>query len=1233
MAKWTTQQRQAIDTDGRDILVTASAGTGKTSVLAGRCMRLLSDAKSGTGVRQMLVLTFTNAAAEEMRSRIAGELRKECDSTGSRHLRHQVMLIDAADIGTIHSFCQRLIREHFYLAGIDPAVRLIDEDEQRLLKSQMLERTVEWAWRQSSLVESLGEFLTGRNISAKGHSFLEHVLGISNFLDGVADRSDWCARAVAANDLPSEAGAAVAARQKEIIKKKLSLCREQLLFAISVDERLTGGYWRDQITATRLSYIDEGIACLRNDNMAGFAAVVDGFVAGKRDNRLANRPRGMSDADRDLIHDPITKAMDAFVGLRSLAVVTPAYRDLAGQAIRRQTSVLVELVRQFDLFYQDAKKKANCLDFADLEHLALRLLEGKAGPSEVALKLRSRYKAVFVDEYQDINRVQKRLLSLLTAGRNVFAVGDVKQSIYAFRGAVPDIFLDDLSNAEKRPADIQRIDLTGNFRSRQEVLDFVNTVFGRIMTGEMAGLDYDSTAMLTGELPYLPLEGPGRPVELNLFDRSSEKEPEEEQAAESDSPGDELTQAQMQAARIAERIRQMVGADTGKAEFNIFDKQEQRYRPVEYRDIVILMRSLGSTNDYAEVLSLAEIPVHSQSTSGYFAATEVSDSLALLKVLDNPQRDIEFAAVLRSPMFSVSDTDLLRIRLFGSGKSSEQKAGFYECFRAYVSDGPEAELKARLAEIQSTLQQWRELAMRGSIADMLWRAYRQRGYLSFVAALPRGRQRRANLLDLHSRAVQFAGFATTPGTSLGAFVEFAEKMLDEGADYKPADVMGPGENAVRIMSVHKSKGLEFPVVFLAGIEKRFNFQDASGECLFDEATTLGLSMIDKGRNARLRSMTGEVIAARKMAMGLAEEMRILYVALTRARERLILTAAQRLENCRKVLRNGAAVAGDALPEWMLASCRTDLDWILLGLSRCPEIHKALATEVDCPGTAAPLMDVHVLGGDAQDRLAQWVASMRKGHDYGSGIGSGTHATLHRVGELVRAVTDSLKWQYPYLAATDAAAKTSVTELTHHGDEFQAIDYSRAYERVPLAVAQLTDGRIESRTLGTATHLVIQSLDLAQPASRDSVQNTVNRLVQSGALAQEVASGIDVAAIAGFLQSEVGSLMRANSDRVMREWPFTFAIPLAEYEPSAEGAAADDSVIVQGIIDMLLPLPDRLVIVDFKTDRIPKAMAAHRAEMYRPQLSLYARAAKTILSATASEQWLYFLSCSTAVRVG
>ncbi|MHC4076772.1 MAG: UvrD-helicase domain-containing protein, partial [Planctomycetota bacterium] len=490
--------------------------------------------------------------------------------------------------------------------------------------------------------------------------------------------------------------------------------------------------------------------------------------------------------------------------------------------------------KKFVQLYSHAKITLNCLDFADLEHYALKLLtaedssQDRMEPSQTALMLREKYKYIFVDEYQDINSVQQRILEMLSTGGNVLEVGDVKQSIYAFRGAQPDIFLEQLNHAsaeiEKAPGGL-RVDLNLNFRSAKGILDFVNKVFSRIMTNSFAKIDYDESHQLKpgheDESKGSTLGDSEPVVEFHILDEIQKEYGSDDQksnGANGQGNPSLVTSRQSQAATIARRIRQMVGADTGKPEFQIYDKRQDTIRDVDYRDIVVLMRSLAKkANDYVEIFRLAGVPVSCQATAGYFQATEISDVLCLLKVLDNPQRDIELAAVLRSPFFNVSDSELAKIKI--QSRATKEHENFYDCMLRYSSSDKDKKLTDKLEAIDKKIKQWRSIGRRGNIADVLWQVYRETGYLSFVSALPNGQARKANLLKLHNRAIQFEDFASSAGIySLTRFVEFIEKLQETGQDWAPAEPQASAGNSVRILSVHKSKGLEFPVVFLAELD-------------------------------------------------------------------------------------------------------------------------------------------------------------------------------------------------------------------------------------------------------------------------------------------------------------------------------------------------------------------------------------------------------------------------------
>jgi ATP-dependent helicase/nuclease subunit A len=1302
---WTDQQQKAIRARGGNVFVTASAGTGKTAVLSGRCVNIVSDGALCPEVLNMLVLTFTEAAAEQMHARIAQQLREAFQQTRDPRLLRQLVLLQGANISTIHSFCKRLITEHFHKLSLDPSFRVIDGDEAMLLKDEVLEQTIEWAWQQNHLVQGLRELLYRRNLRG-GDGFLGSVIRLSDFLEGVVTPDIWCDRACWLAGQMNPQDSDLGRQQQQIIRDRLDTILAQLrLVKMLSGEAGADSKWTAGLNQNLLEPIGACRDSLSAQNWSGCAAGIRVF----HKPRLIT-PKGLPETLTEVVKDLQKSAVETFVELNELALLNPDYLDVVGRSTSLQTRILVELVRRFNDLYAQRKRALNGLDFADLERYALRLLtaEDPAGerlsPSETALALRSRFQYIFVDEYQDINPVQQAILDALSSGNNVFVVGDVKQSIYAWRGAEPAIFLQHLQAASVQPQGVVldlRVDLNYNFRSAKGILDFVNKVFGRIMTRAIAHIDYDEASMLRpapdcglgiadcglkegprhasefgGTGGSLKAEGLGdgfshsaksqEPiVEMHILDERSgsrgapdgfegqdandtKRDVENEGASASSNPQSAIrnpqsedlalvSSCQRQAALVARRIREMVGAETGQAEFQIRDRQSGTSRPVEYRDIVILMRSLArKANDYVEILRLAGIPVNCDATAGYFEATEVRDMLALLKVLDNPQRDIELATVLRSAFFHLTDSELARIRLFGREQS--QHANFCTCAAWYKDEGPDRALRDKLGRVFEQLAQWRALARRGRLAGVIWRIYRQSGFLAFVSALPNGQARKANLLRLHDRAVQFEGFASNTGVaSLTRFVDFLERLQEAGQDWAPGQPGSAAGNAVRILSVHKSKGLEFPVVFLAELETEFNRRDLYADLVADTEDAVGLQVIDRRSNTKLRSLAHEVISEKKRAATLAEEMRILYVATTRAKDRLILTASSKGTDCGKVLANGLLLGGEVVPAWLLKPCKNALEWVLYGLCDQRALHQAFATGLAERTRDQGLFDFRLHGGEDLTELSRFVLNLRACKAKSAFFTRKETPADAEGRKLLAQVKSNLSRTYPFAWAVNLTAKSSVTKLTHQEDMFVQRDYTEALDRQPVALTapglEISGSRL-ARLIGTATHLVVSSLDLTRPVTGSVIEKTRERLVKEGAIPEHAAARIDTEAILSFFAAPLGTLVGDKRNTVWQEWPFTFAQPARELAGPAvqRGETTDDIVVVQGVIDLLVQTPDGLYVIDFKTDRVRGAEVDERAQAYRGQLELYARAAAAIRRDKVRAKWLYFFSPRQAVQV-
>jgi ATP-dependent helicase/nuclease subunit A len=1226
--RWTAAQTQAIGTVGRDVLVTASAGTGKTAVLSQRAVERICDANDGAQADSLLVLTFTDAAAEEMRSRIGEMLRKKFTAQRDEALRRQLLLLDRSFISTIHAFCKRILTEFFYLIDLDPTFGILDADEQRLLKAEVLDKTLQGAWEDQTLAPGLETLFEGRNIQPGRGSFVDRIIPLSEFLDSVVSRDAFYTRAAAVNDMQADAYAELKNIQKQILLEKLAACRERLHYAMELDATHCGGrYATDHIRDEMLPLILSCTEFLEQDRFVDCAELLSDlkFAPLRKKKDVELNPDQQAQ-----IKTPIDDVKGELKTLTDFAVLCSDYEAVLAPQVSLQTNTMLGLLARFDANYTSAKQARNMLDFADLEHLMLRLLESKP---EIAEDLKTRFDYIFVDEYQDINAVQQRIIEHVSRDNNVFVVGDIKQSIYGFRQSKPQIFL----NRLKQAADITepgnepgRVDLQENFRCRSEIIHFANALFGRIMTADAADMDYDERAELKTAFdcpPFKAITGAGHPVELYLLDEDSTEDEARDEEKEDSGRTESITAPQRQAAFIARRIQQIVGADSGRSEFQIYDKKTGSFRDVQYRDIVILMRSLShKAQDYVEMLRLAGVPVSSQSACGYFEATEISDCLCLLKVLDNADRDIELAALLRSPVFGLTDSALAAIRL-----NADKHTSFYQAVLTYADNGPDEALRAALNMVLAELNQWRRQVRQGSLADTLDTIFRTKRLLSFYSALPNGAQRRANLLKLHDHAIQFEHFRTTePGQALGRFVEFLEKLAETEQDWAPAEPDSSTENAVRIMSVHKSKGLEFPVVFVAELNTPFNRRSQSGACLIDDQT-VGLQVIDRTASGRFSSMAHQVIADRQKRAEMAEEMRILYVAATRAREKLILTACRKEEACVKLLSQCAAFE-KALPGWQLVGANCHLDWLLMGLAQNADLCGLFGL---AGADTNPLFHAGRIGRNELDALTDDIRRKKRSLKSYTTPPKASSKSANQAKAAFKAIRDNLLWQYPFADVTRLEAKLSVSELTHRDDEFAAPDLSRAFAKKPAAVVD-TGGPSKgpnALSLGSAVHLILQHIDLSQPVNEQSLQETVADLVKKQLLNKAFAEQIDTSGILAFFGSDLGQLAQAAPQKTLREWPFTYALDTVHItKRGQEPFNSDAFIVLQGIVDMIIPTETGLVIVDFKTDRVSDQTVNERAKQYTQQLRLYARAAGDILNRPVRSARLYFMQIQTAVEI-
>jgi ATP-dependent helicase/nuclease subunit A len=962
---------------------------------------------------------------------------------------------------------------------------------------------------------------------------------------------------------------------------------------------------------------------------------------------------------------------------------------------------LVDLVCDFGERYRQAKSAKSLVDFADLEHYCLRILchpdstPERIVPSQAALDYQEQFEEILLDEYQDTNRVQEAIVELISKPRpgNRFMVGDVKQSIYRFRLAEPGLFLEKYKSytlTGEEPG--RRIDLACNFRSRRQVVDAVNFVFRQIMRENVGEIAYDERAELVYGAGYPETPGTDLSVEAMLIDRANgtsgfaESEADVSDAPEDEDTGTEgasetgtdpeaeaaeLETAQLEARAIAMQIRKLMGLDGQAQPFQVFDKRTKGNRPATFRDFVVLLRATQQWAPvFIEELKQYGIPAYAELSTGYFSATEVEVMLSLLKVIDNPYQDIPLAGVLRSPVVRLSAEDLAKIRLAAKG------AAYYEAVKRYASgNGEETErdekLQETLREFLRNLERWRHDARQGSLADLIWKLYRETGFYDFVGGLPGGQQRQANLRALYDRARQYE---STSFRGLFRFLRFIERMKESGGDLGTARALGEQEDVVRIMSIHKSKGLEFPVVFVAGMAKMFNQRDMNDAFLTHKELGFGPKFVDTELRVSYPTLPSLAIKRRMKMEMLAEEMRVLYVALTRAREKLILLGTVKAAD--RLLQSWGRqldVQEWGLPEHVLAKAKSYLDWVGPALLR----HPRAKLWRDRAGLAYSPPTIF------SEEPSQWNVTIVSPDELSPVSAEEPKAELHRQERLEalknrkpvsldhedwKAATEArLSWRYPFAPASGCFSKTTVSEMKRLnerrfvpeepaakwpgafgigneaaraitntlslGEAAAASETPREAFRSALARRPrfMGEQKLTGAERGTAFHAVMQHLPLDTPPTEEILRLTLDRMLERELLTEAQKNAVDPPSLLAFFETDLGRrLLRAR--RVLREVPFSYGLSAGEVYEGADVMTGKETVMIQGVIDCLFEDEQGLVLLDYKTDAVSGSPISALRERYRVQIGLYARAVEQIWKRPVSGAYLYFFDGGHVVEL-
>ena len=1237
---WTTEQQQVIDLRNRNILVSAAAGSGKTAVLVERIVKIITDKNHPVDIDHLLIVTFTNAAAAEMRERIGNAIEKALDEQpGNEHLLRQLTLIHNAQITTIDSFCLYVVRNHFHEIDLEPNFRIGDEGELKLLREDVLGRVLEQNYEEPS--EAFSDFVEGYASGRTDVALNEMILQLYEFSRSYPWPEKWLDSFVGAYRIETREEldrAEWLAPLTENICFVLKDCEQLLKQALAITQQDDGPYMYEKAVQSDLEKY-EGLSRLTS------FCELSGALSDIKYDRLASSRGFEGDPDKlELVKSLREQAKDVVKKLcKQYFFCSP---EMMIEQLERTEPMLEEVVRltkQFADEFAAAKRRKNLVDFHDVEHFALQILvdEETEKAKKTAEEFRDTFEEIMIDEYQDSNEVQETLLRSISreerGENNIFMVGDVKQSIYRFRLARPELFMKKYDSYSLEESTTQRIDLHKNFRSREEVLTCTNDIFYKIMARSLGNVEYDAEAALYPGASY-PVSADFIP-EILLADSNDE-------LLEDTELTDKKT---LEAKIVAEEIKHLMKTQ------QVTDKAAGTLRAAHYSDIVILLRSLsGWADSLVEVLNGNGIPAHTVSSTGYFSTVEVQTVLSMLRLLDNPRQDIPMAAVLRSPMAGLTDEELAVLRLEDGSVPFHEAVlelaeGLYEeDGQKEISDseadrkqGRNADEKTenhieitahrKLLKFYKKYKQLRQLVPDTPIHELIEIILRETGYGHYVAAMPAGNRRTANLNMLLEKA---AAYEKTSYKGLFHFVRYIDELQKYDVDFGEADMVGENEDVVRIMSIHKSKGLEFPIVIVSGMGKNFNKQDTRSKMVLHPELGIGLDYMDGKKRIKSPTIAKKAIAKQIDLENLGEELRVLYVALTRAKEKLILTgtlkdAAEKLEFYRQQV-NLSKAADRPLSYLTREGASGYLDWILPAVLSYGDKYPVRIVEA-----AELVLDEVENQLEQNENLTERIEEIEA-------------ADTQLVGQLKQRFLQ----RYPYQVDVLRKNKYSVSELKHRAmrERFEAEQEETVpafleepvTPTIPLFIQR--QGSVEQETpnrgalRGTAVHRVMECYDFA---SEKSVHEQMEAMEKEEKITADMRALVKEQIVADFVSSETGRRMALaqRGGALYREKPFVMGFTEEELENYGFGVGSntdsceniyektdsdqekeeqqkvrheEDLTLIQGIIDVFWIEKDGIVLLDYKTDRVQQTKEL--IDRYETQLKLYADALERVFAA-------------------
>ncbi|HAN10755.1 MAG TPA: helicase-exonuclease AddAB subunit AddA [Clostridiales bacterium] len=1169
--KWTSEQEKALEIKDKNILVSAAAGSGKTAVLVERIINIITDIENPTDINEILVVTFTKAAANEMKERVIQALLNKIDELpNNEHLQRQLILLSQAMITTIHAFCLEVMRSNYDFIELSPSFRVANEEEISLILIDTVNTVLEAEYETSE--NDYFDKLVNSYTNGRDDKELQDI--IINIYDKIRQISiepiKWLENAVdsykTGKDEKIDDNMWI-----KLIKEQINIEIQDIIHDTEVvlvelrtydikEYRELIAYEHDMFMELE-STLDKGIECFYRKLLeVEFARLPT--IKDKTDETIKTRVQGVREVMKSFIKNTKEKVF----------ILSPERMIESMDEWHLILSKLVDIIRKVEEKFLNVKKEKGIIDYSDIEHYTLSILRDKSDLEKVtassrAIKLQEKYKYIFIDEYQDINIIQDTILTLVSKEivgySNVFMVGDVKQSIYKFRQAKPEIFLGKY-HAFAKGQDKQNtaVDFTQNFRSRDTIINFVNFIFKKLMTYEISGINYDQRAELNLGAEYESTDKYiAKQIDFDIIDKKDEDSADDEV--------EEFSKADIEARHVASRIKKIV-----EDELHIYDKKIGTYRTVQYRDIVILLRSTKNyVEEYINIFRKSGIPLYSEDDKGYFDSIEIRLILNILRVIDNPMYDIPTIALLKSPIFGFTLDELVIIR-------NKSKQG---CFYDALKSVEDIKLKQKINVFIKDISRWRAYSECMKIRDLLEKIYKETNIYELDYCSKSVKLKNANLRLLIKKAEQYE---KTTFSGVFDFIRFIDKVIESNKDVSGAKVIGENEDVVRIMTIHKSKGLEFPVVFLCGTTKKFNTSTSlKDSVLIHDRYGIGTDMVDVKNNIMYKTFPKYIIEQQIKKEIVSEEIRVLYVALTRAKEKMyIVSVANDYEKEKAKILEKINIQTSTLPDRYILGCQNYFQMIascILNEGQTKELKGKL--------------NINIFNKkDVNCEFREEVTEQKK---------------------MQKQVKLEKIWSYKYKGVNKYPKKLSVTDLKK---EFKMV--GKRYESKMLELLlEVSDKGYNNTEKGIIVHKILKHINYKKVSSTTDLENELELLINKNIVSNEDIKNIEKHVIYEFLMSDLARRMRSAS-KLHKEVPFVLEKSINDIY----NEKTDEKVLIQGVIDCYFEENGELILVDYKTDYTADNTGENIKEKYREQLEIYEEALRGILGKNVKEKIIYSL---------